>query len=52
MDDSAGRSLAAAVTQMARDRTDFPVCFQMLSYPVTDSRQITKSVEMFIDTPI
>ncbi|MBU3214686.1 alpha/beta hydrolase [Clostridium estertheticum] len=50
--DSAGGAPAAAVTQMARDRKHFPVCFQMLCYPVTDSRQITKSVEMFIDTPI
>ncbi len=50
--DSAGGALSAAVTQMARDRKEIPVCFQMLCYPVTDSRQITKSVEMFIDTPI
>ncbi|MBC2580960.1 alpha/beta hydrolase [Clostridium sp. DJ247] len=50
--DSAGGALAAAVTQMVRDRKGPTICFQMLCYPVTDSRQITESAKMFDDTPV
>jgi acetyl esterase/lipase len=50
--DSAGGALAAAVTQMARDRKAPNICFQMLIYPVTDARQITETIKKYIDTPI
>lgn len=50
--DSAGGALAAAVTQMARDRKAPPICFQMLLYPVTDARQNTESIKKFTDTPL
>jgi acetyl esterase/lipase len=50
--DSAGGALAAAVCLMARDRKACRVCFQMLIYPVTDSRQITESICNYIDTPL
>lgn len=50
--DSAGGALAAAVTQMARDRTAQKICFQMLIYPVTDARQNTDTIKKYIDTPL
>ena len=50
--DSAGGSLAAAVTHMARDREAQGICFQMLVYPVTDARQITESIKKYTDTPL
>lgn len=50
--DSAGGALAAAVSIMARDRKAPEICFQMLIYPVTDARQITKSIKNYIDTPM
>lgn len=37
---------------MALDRKGPKVCFQMLNYLVTDSRQITQSIREFVDTPI
>lgn len=49
--DSAGGSLAAAVCQMARDRGTKLPCFQMLIYPVTDSRMITESAQKYVDVP-
>ena len=50
--DSAGGALATAVAQMARDRKGPEVIFQMLIYPVTDSRQKTESIKKFVDTPL
>lgn len=50
--DSAGGTLTAAVTQMARDRKAPDICFQMLIYPLTDARMITESVKNFTDTPV
>lgn len=50
--DSAGGALAAAVCLMARDRKAAKICFQMLIYPVTDSRQVTESIREFVDTPL
>jgi len=50
--DSAGGALAAAVTLMARDQKTPRICFQMLVYPVTDARQITESMQNFVDTPL
>ena len=35
---SAGGGLAAALTLLARDRKDPPICFQMLIYPMLDDR--------------
>lgn len=50
--DSAGGALAAAVAQMARDRTGFRLCFQLLVYPVTDRRMDSESNRRFTDTPM
>lgn len=50
--DSAGGNLAAAVSLLARDRGELPVCFQMLVYPVADSRMTTGSMAEFPDTPM
>jgi acetyl esterase/lipase len=36
--DSAGGGLAACVAQVARDRGDLPLCFQLLQYPMLDDR--------------
>jgi acetyl esterase/lipase len=49
--DSAGGALAAAVTQMARDKHGPTICFQLLIYPVTDISQSTQSMKEYIDTP-
>lgn len=50
--DSAGGALAAAVAQMARDRMEFRLCFQLLVYPVTDRRMNSESNRRFTDTPM
>ncbi len=50
--DSAGGNLAAAVALMARDRGAYKPCFQLLVYPVTDRRMITRSMQSFTDTPM
>lgn len=50
--DSAGGSLAAAVSLMARDRMGFQPRFQLLVYPVTDRRMDTESYRRFLDTPM
>jgi len=50
--DSAGGNLAAAVNLMALDRNTPTACFQMLIYPVTDSRQQTESINQYFDTPL
>ncbi len=49
--DSAGGTLAAAVTQMTRDRHGPPVCFQMLIYPVIDQSQTSPSMTDEADSP-
>ncbi|MBE6813621.1 MAG: alpha/beta hydrolase [Ruminococcaceae bacterium] len=50
--DSAGGALAAAVSQMARDRNASPPLFQLLVYPVTDRRMQYESHKKFTDTPM
>lgn len=50
--DSAGGSLAACVAQMALDRQEIKLCFQMLIYPVCDHTLSTKSMQEFQDTPL
>ncbi|MBM7632353.1 alpha/beta hydrolase [Geomicrobium sediminis] len=50
--DSAGGALATGVTLMARDRGTLNLCFQMLIYPVTDARQNTNSMKVYVDTPM
>ncbi|MDX9783382.1 MAG: alpha/beta hydrolase [Spirochaetia bacterium] len=50
--DSAGGALAAALAQVIRDRGAKKPFFQMLIYPVTDSRMKTESMKLFVDTPI
>jgi acetyl esterase len=49
---SAGGALAAAVAQMARDRTGVAVAFQLLIYPVIDDRMETASMKAFSTTPV
>ena len=50
--DSAGGCLAAAVSQMARDRLGWIPRFQMLIYPFTDRRLTSPSNQRFVDTPM
>ncbi|HQP08990.1 MAG TPA: alpha/beta hydrolase [Anaerolineaceae bacterium] len=50
--DSAGGGLAAAVTQMARDKKGPAICLQILLYPVTDCSMTTESANLFTDTPV
>jgi acetyl esterase len=50
--DSAGGSLAACVAQMALDRQEIKLCFQMLIYPVCDHTLSTASMREFQDTPL
>ena len=47
--DSAGGNLAAAVTQLARDRRGPRLAFQLLVYPVTDHAFETPSYRQFAD---
>jgi len=50
--DSAGGGLAASLAWMVRDRLRTGLLFQLLVYPVIDSRQITESIKQFVDTPV
>lgn len=50
--DSAGGTLAAAVSLMARDRKASMPLFQLLVYPVTDRRMQYDSHKKFTDTPM
>lgn len=50
--DSAGGALAAGVAQKAVDRSEHPVCGQVLIYPVTDHETKTESARTFTDTPM
>ena len=50
--DSAGGALAAACALRARDEGGPKLCFQMLIYPVTDSRMGTVSMKRFADSPL
>ncbi len=50
--DSAGGALAAACALRARDEGGPELCFQLLVYPVTDSRMETASMKMFTDSPM
>jgi acetyl esterase/lipase len=49
--DSAGGALAAGVAQKALDRSENPLCAQILIYPVTDHETKTDSARRFTDTP-
>lgn len=49
--DSAGGALAAAITQMSRDKGGPKICFQMLCYPATDIKLDTDSMKKYTDTP-
>jgi acetyl esterase/lipase len=42
---SAGGGLAAGLALLARDRAEIPVAFQVLSYPMLDDRQLTRSAQ-------
>jgi acetyl esterase/lipase len=42
---SAGGGLAAGLALLARDRAEFPVAFQVLSYPMLDDRMLTPSAQ-------
>jgi acetyl esterase/lipase len=50
--DSAGGALAASLAQVIRDRKAKIPLFQMLIYPVTDSRMESESMKLFVDTPV
>ena len=50
--DSAGGSLATAVTLMARDRNLTLPAALLLVYPATDRRMLTKSMQEYTDTPV
>jgi acetyl esterase/lipase len=39
--ESAGGGLAAALALLARDRGEYPLCFQLLIYPMIDDRTVT-----------
>jgi acetyl esterase/lipase len=41
--ESAGGGLAAALALLARDRGEYPLCFQMLIYPMIDDRTATSA---------
>lgn len=45
------RKVMLAEKQRARDCTDIRLCFQLLIYPVTDSRMQTESIRRGKDTP-
>jgi acetyl esterase/lipase len=50
--DSAGGNLAACAAQMALDKDDVKICFQLLVYPVCDHTLSTASMKVFQDTPL
>lgn len=50
--DSAGGALAAACALQARDEEGPHLCFQLLVYPVTDSRMETASMRRYTDSPM
>lgn len=50
--DSAGGALAAACAPRARDEGEIRLCFQLLVYPVTDSRMETDTMKKFTDSPM
>lgn len=50
--DSAGGAIAAGITLMARDKGTYAFRFQLLVYPVTDARQKSQSMQLYIDTPM
>ncbi len=41
--ESAGGGFTAALALLARDRGEFPICFQMLIYPMLDDRTVTRT---------
>ena len=41
--DSAGGGLAAGLAQLAHDRAEVPVCFQLLVYPMLDDRTVLRT---------
>ena len=41
--DSAGGGLAASLAQLAHDRGEVPVCFQLLVYPMLDDRTVLRT---------
>lgn len=50
--DSAGGALAAACALRVRDEGGPKLCFQLLVYPVTDSRMETASMKKYTDSPM
>jgi len=50
--DSAGGTLALAVTLMARDRGIRIPDAELLIYPATDRRMITETMKKYVDTPL
>ncbi|MCC3865692.1 alpha/beta hydrolase [Terrisporobacter petrolearius] len=50
--DSTGGALTGACTLWCRDETDIKLCFQMLIYPVIDSRMETETMKKYVDCPL
>ena len=50
MGGSAGGGLAACLALLTRDRTELPLAFQLLNYPMLDDRQATPSSQ--VEAPI
>jgi acetyl esterase/lipase len=50
--DSAGGMISATLCHMSRDRKGPKIIFQMLIYPVIDSKILTESMEKYDDTPV
>lgn len=50
--DSAGGALASTLCNTVEGKKLPRPCFQMLIYPVTDSRMVTKSMKEYTDTPL
>ena len=49
---SAGGGLAAGLALLARDRGEVAICFQLLSYPMLDDRNVTPSSHTVVDPKV
>ena len=49
---SAGGGLAAGLALLARDRGEIAVCFQLLTYPMLDDRNVTPSSHAIVDPKV
>jgi acetyl esterase/lipase len=49
---SAGGGLAAGLALLARDRGEVTICFQLLTYPMLDDRNVTPSSHAIVDPKV